>query len=203
MATIDFDFDSDKGKQVLKNLYAFSFDLFKKMYRKEVNERGKSFRDYVHEAIERHLRGKDPHDPTRSPLEYHLKFHVIRRLLYNDLSPAAKREYLRAKNSDAEVEEMLQRISMPTLPGEPSVPEPSILGLSDYDRELLFKEIEKQIDGDDVVERIYLAVAHEKFNLSDREEICQECRMSHKDFDNGRRRFLTILKRVFNQLQLI
>jgi len=73
---------------------------------------------------------------------------------------------------------------------------------SEHDQKLIFTEIENEIAGDDVVERIYLAVAHDKFNLSDRSEICEECEITPSDFDNGRKRFVTILRRVFRKLGL-
>ncbi len=197
MAIVDF--NTPVGKQLLTNLYAFSRGLFKKLYKGEVNEKGKSYKDYVHDALDMHLRGKDNYDLKKAPLEYHLKFHIIKRELYNDLPAHVKREYKRAKNVDPDKLEMIHIIPEPV---EEMEPVDDILNFNEHDQKLIFTEIENEINGDDVVERIYLAVAHDKFNLSDRSEICEECDITPSDFDNGKRRFATILKRVFKKLGL-
>ena len=182
------------------NLYAYSRGLYKKLYKGEVNEKGKSYKDYVYQAIDLHLRKKDNYDPDKAPLEYHLKFHVIKRELYNDLPAHVKKEYRESiKKVDQDKLEMMHIIPEPAEEIEPTE---AIVDFTDHDRNLIFTEIEKEINGDDVVERIYLAVAHDKFNLSDRSEICEECDITPSDFDNARRRFVTILKRVFKKLGL-
>lgn len=203
MGTVDF--NSPEGKQLLKNLYAFSRGVYNKLYKKEVNERGKGFMDYVHDALDKHLRGADGYDPSKSPLEYHLKFHVIKQTLFNDLPEDVKRENQAKRKSEVDIalHEMSHITPEPKIAQESTVAEIIGLVLSEHDRNLLFTEIEKLIDGDDVVERIYLAVAHERFKISDREEICNECNMSTKDFDNGKRRFVTILTKAFKKLDLI
>ncbi|MBL7871168.1 MAG: hypothetical protein JNM78_06120 [Cyclobacteriaceae bacterium] len=198
MAIVDF--NSPIGKQLLKNLYAYSRGLYSELYRAEVNEKGKSYTDYVHQALDMHLRGKDNYDPNQAPLEYHLKFHVIKRELHNDLPTHVKKAYReRIKIVDPDKFEMVHIIPEPAKEKEPAE---DILDFTEHDQKLIFSEIEKEINGDDIVERIYLAVAHDKFNLSDRAEICKECDITHSDFDNGKRRFITILKRVFKKLQL-
>jgi len=67
MAIVDF--NTPVGKQLLTNLYAYSRGLYKKLYRGEVNEKGKSYKDYVHDALDLHLRGKDKYDHRKAPLE--------------------------------------------------------------------------------------------------------------------------------------
>lgn len=197
MAIVDF--NTPVGKQLLQNLFAYSRGLYRKLYRGEVNEKGKSFKDYVYQAIDLHLRGKDNYDPEKAPLEYHLKFHVIKRELHNDLPAHVKKEYREGINVDPDELEMVHIIPEPAEEKEPVGDE---INFTEYDRKLIFTEIEKEVNGDDVVERIYLAVAHDKFNLSDRSEICEEFDITPSDFDNGKRRFVTILKRVFKKLQL-
>lgn len=192
------DFNTPEGKQLLKNLYAYSLGLFNKLYKLEINERGKSYKDYVHQAVELHLREEDNYDPNLAPLEYHLKFHVIKRELYNDLPAHVKKIYKEIKNLDPE---KLEMVHISPEPAEKREPIEDILYFTDHDQKILFAEIEKEINGDDVVERIYLAVAHDSFNLSDRSEICKACDIAPSDFDNGKRRFVTILKRVFKKLQ--
>jgi hypothetical protein len=198
MAIVDF--NTLVGKQLLKNLSAYSRGLFNKLYKGEVNGMGKSYKDYVYQALEMHLRGKDNFDPDKAPLEYHLKFHVIKRELYNDLPAHVKKDYQeRIKNVDPEKLEMMHIIPEQT---EEKEPVEDILNFTEHDQRLIFTEIEKEINDDDVVEKIYLAVAHDKFTLSDRAEICGEFDISLSHFDNGKRRFVTILKRVFKRLQL-
>lgn len=199
MGTVDF--NSQEGKQLLKNLYAFSKALYNKLYKTQVNGRGKGFTDYVHDALDKHLRSLDGYDPSRSPLEYHLKFHVIKQALFNDLPEEVKAK--RKGEVNITLNEVAHITPEPKIVREPAVAEIIGLVLLEHDRNLLFTEIEKLIDGDDVVERIYLAVAHERFKISDREEICNECNMSTKDFDNGKRRFVTILINAFKKLDLI
>ena len=81
----DVNFESPEGKALLRSLNVYSYELFRRVYKQEVNERGKSFSDYVYDAIEKHLRGEDNYDPTRSTLDYHLKKNVIRQAIYNDI----------------------------------------------------------------------------------------------------------------------
>lgn len=198
MAIVDF--NTPVGKLLLRNLYSYSRGLFNKLYKGEVNEKGKSYKDYVYQAVDMHLRGEDKYDPNGAPLEYHLKFHVIKRELYNDLPAHVKREYReRIKIVDPDKLEMIHIIPEPAKEKEPVE---DTLDFTEHDQKLIFSEIEKEINGDEIVERIYLAVAHDKFNLSDRAEISKECDITHSDFDNGKRRFITILKRVFKKLQL-
>ncbi len=154
MAIVDF--NSPVGKQLLMNLYAYSRGLYKKLYKGEVNEKGKSYKDYVYQAIDLHLREKDNYDPHKAPLEYHLKFHVIKRELYNDLPAHVKKEYRESiKNVDPDKLEMMHIVPEPA---EEIEPMEATFDFTDHDRHLIFTEIEKEIMGDDIVERIYLAI---------------------------------------------
>ncbi len=197
-----FIFDSSEGKRLLRNLYAFSRAQYSKLYRSEVNDKGKSFKDYVIDAVEKYLRNPDKYDAVKAPLEYYLKYHLIWQALHNDLPIHLKKEYALQRQLTTEQAEMIHRTPNPEIIFDPDEVEVVVATLSDHDRKLLFAEIEKGIEGDQVVEQIYLAVAHEKYNLSDREEICQDFSIIKNDFDNGRRRFITVLKRVFKKLQL-
>lgn len=199
----EIDFSSPEGRQLLKNLYAFARGLYNQLYRTDVNNRGKSFKDYVHEALDKYFRAPEKYDPQKSPIEYYLKYNLIRNSLYNDLPTHKKKEYLAQKKLAPEHTEMMQIVPEPEIFIEPDDIEVPVAELTEHDRSLLLLEIEKQIEGDSSVEQIYLAVAHEKYNLSDRKEICEECNISTDDFDNGRRRFKTVLNRVFKALQLI
>jgi hypothetical protein len=47
----DVNFESPEGKALLRSLHVYSYELFRRVYKQEVNERGKSFSDYVYDAI--------------------------------------------------------------------------------------------------------------------------------------------------------
>lgn len=197
-----FDFNSAEGKQLIRNLYAYGFKLYKSLYQSEINERGKSYKDYVIQALENRLREIDGYDPSKGPLEYFLKYHIIRRALYNDLPPAVKKEYMEWQEK-AKVSEAPLILPQPVAVQEVANEELAFFTLSEGDRATLFTEIERLIGNDDVVKRIYVAVAHNSFNFGDRAEICEAYNMTEKEFDNGKRRLRTILRNAFKSLKLI
>lgn len=188
-------FSAAQWRELTRNLHAFAVDWYRRYYRAEANERGKSPKDYVNDAIEKHIRGEDNYDPNRGALEKHLKYNVIRRAIYNDLPPGVKKDNKAARESSFQESNLLQQAARPIKP----FVEPLGLGL---DQKLIFGEIEKEVSGDNVLEQIYLAVCHDTFELSDRKEICEECGLTPDEFDNGARRFKTVLKRVFTKLQI-
>ena len=190
------DFNSPEARELIDNLHAFSWELFHRLYKTEVNERGKSFMDYVSDAIEKHLNEEDNYDPSKSPLEYHLKSHVIRQAMFNDLPPHAKKKY----------KDLIGPLQESNLSPKPTkTQEPFVISLSEvvgYDESLILGEIQKEITGDDVVERIYLAVCEDSFELSDRAGICKEYDISYDQFKNGRRRLDTAIGRVLKKLRI-
>jgi hypothetical protein len=200
MSTTQIDFDSPEWRVLIRNLYAYAAVQFRQYHKKETNERGKSIHDYVSEAIEKHINGKDKFDESRSSLDYysllehHLKKNIIRRLISNDLLPHTKRQYAQ-KKKEVVVETNL--IPVPPKP-KPRSTEPS--GLGNYDTEILFDEISKRASGDHVVEQIILAIWLGGFELSNRLAICNEYNITQAEFDKGKRRFMTILGHVFKKL---
>ena len=189
------DFNSSEALELIHNLHAFSWELFHRLYKTEVNERGKSFTDYVQDAIEKHLNGNDNYDPSKSPLEYHLKFHLIRQAMFNDLPQHAKKRHKEDKS-------LLQESNLSPKPTR--APEPStVVQLSEvvgYDEPLILNEIQKAINNDDEVERIYLAVCEDSFELSDRIGICKAYDLSYDQFKNARRRLDTAVGNVLKKL---
>jgi hypothetical protein len=200
MVTNHIDFDSSEWRVLVRNLYAYTTVHFKRLYKRETNERGKSIHDYVSEAIEKHINGEDKFDQNRSTLEYyskleyHLKKNIIRRSLYNDLLPHAKREYADEKKEDA------IDINLIPIRSKPSEPSTAPMGLGTYDTELLFDEIGKRASGDHVVEQIALAIWLGGFELSSRSAICNEYNLEQTEFDKGKMRLMTILGHVFKNL---
>lgn len=199
----EIDFESTENKILLRNLYAYSRGLYGQLYKDDRNWKGKGFEDYVHDAIEKHLLGHDNYNAGKGPLEYHLKYHVIKQALTNDLPPAVKKKYADYRKMTDEEREMSTQSTV----REPEPIDPDELGIAslvvnNIDSAQLFKELELEINGDEVVAQIYLAVVHDKYEFSDRAEICEECGISSNDFDNGKRRLLTILRRVFKRLNV-
>lgn len=194
----EVNFESAEGKALLRSLHVYAYELFRRVYKQEVNERGKSFSDYVFDAIEKHLRGEDNYDKARSTLDYHLKKNVIRQAIYNDLPPHVKNHRkLVSKQSLTES----NIVPIPSAAREQSVSAviPELLA---YDEKVIFQEIERVIGDDKVVGEIYLAITTGGFSLVDRAEICRELDMKLSDFDNGKRRLNTILKNVFRKFNL-
>lgn len=194
MVTNHIDFDSLEWEVLFRSLYAFAALHFNRLYKRETNERGKSIHDYVSEAIEKHISGEDNYDPAKSPLEYHLKYNLIKRSIYNDMPPDSKRERIQVKQESL-VESNLFPVAVKRI--ESSV---APVGLGTYDTELIFKEIGKRASGDHVVEQIALAIWLGGFELRSRAEICKEYDLTLAEFDKGKKRFMTILGHVFKNL---
>jgi hypothetical protein len=199
----EIDFEKKENQELLRNLYAYSRLLYSQLYKDERNWKGKGFEDYVHDAILKHSLNQDKYDPTRGPLEHHLKKNVIRQALTNDLPPNVKKAYERYRQINDKQREMS---TQKTQIEEPAV-HPDELGVvsmivNNIDGEQLFKEIEAEINGDAVVEQIYFAIVCDKYDFSERAEICEDYKIPAKEFDNGKRRFMTILKRVFKKLNI-
>ena len=199
MGDSHIDFSTPEGRQLIHNLHAYAFKLFQRVYGKKtvLNGRGKEFKDYVWEALERHLKGEDNFDPTRSPLDFHLKENIIRRSIFNDRMPWEKKaaEDAKVPLTESNVTQLPPRKLKDTVKSVASE------GAGDEET-LLFDEIEKEINGDDVMERIYLAVFHDVFDFSDRAEICEKYNISLREFENGVRRFMTAGMRVVKRLKL-
>lgn len=199
---VDLDLEKPENEKLLANLYAYSRGLYNRFYNTEVNHEGKSFKDYVHDAIEKHLRGKDKFDASRGTLNFHLKMNVIRRDIVNDLPLEVRKAYQKRKEATPEEEEMIHIIQEVQAYIDPEDLPSVDFALESFDNARIFKAIEDEIN-DDVVERIYLAVVQDKYQFNEREEICTEYDMSTADFDNGKRRLLTIVRRVFKKFDII
>lgn len=194
MDSRQFDFNSPEGKVLVRELHAFTAVHFSRLYRRDVNERGKSIADYVSEAIEKHLTGEDNYDPTRAKLGYHLKHNVIKRSIYNDLPPHVKKEYREDKQKSVTETNLM--------PGAFKMVEPAVApqAMGSYDADVLFEEVGKRTEGDSVVQQIVEAIWFGGFELSSRAAICGEYSLSESDFDKGKKRFMTALGNAFKSL---
>lgn len=199
----EIDFGKEENKQLLSRLYAFARGLYNQLYKDDPNWKGKGFKDYVYDAILKHLEGKDNYDPNKGRLEYHLKHHVIKQALTNDLPPHVKKAYAVHRKMNDEEKSMSQQTTVV----EPAPIDPDDLAIvsiaiNDIESGELLSEIESEINGDTIVEQIYLAIVYDKYQFSDRKEICHDFDISVDDFANGKRRLITILKRVFKKLDI-
>lgn len=196
----EINLEQEELKKLLRNLYAYSRGYYSKLYQVDPNWKGKGFKDYVHDALEKYLGGNDNFDSKRGPLEYHLKYHLIKQAITNDLPPDVRKAYAEyRKKTQDELEMGQQKTSVDPAHIDPD--ELSIVSLvvNNMDSEDLLKQIESEINGDTAMEQIYLAVVYDKYEFSERAEICRDFDLSLNDFDNGKRRLMTILRRVFKK----
>ena len=108
-----------------------------------------------------------------------MKYHVIKQALTNDLPPAVKKKYADyRKMTDEEREMSTQKTATEPKPIDPDELSIVSLVMNDIDNAQLFKDIESEINGDTVAEQIYLAVVYDKYEFSDRAEICEDCKIS-------------------------
>ena len=199
----EIDFGKEENRRLLKRLYAYARGLYSQLYKDDPNWKGKSFEDYVNEAVLKHLEDKDNYDAKKSPLEYHLKYHLIKQALTNDLPPAVKKAYAEyRKLNDEEKSMSQQKTTTEPAPIDPDDLATVTIAVNNIESAELLKEIESEINGDTVVEQIYLAVVYDKYQFNDRVEICQDFDISIDDFANGKRRLMTILRRVFKKLDI-
>jgi hypothetical protein len=199
----EFDLDDPKVKALLRNLHSFARGLFNQMFSADPNSAGRSASDYVDDAIADFLAGETGFDPSKSPLNYHLKYHVIKQNMRDDLPGHVKSGYRaerkRAKSEHAEMAHIIGET-------EPLI-EPDDLGAVEVElgnllNENVLKEIEAEINTDAVVEQIYLAVVHDAYKLRERSRICEDWDIPLNEFDNGRRRFTTIVNRVLKKYKI-
>lgn len=198
----ELDFEKPENKILLGNLYAFAHALFFRMYKKEPNHKTKGFRDYVHDAILKHEDNPHKFDSSLGSLENYLKFYLIRRLMSNDMPSKGKK--LRAESFGEEAGKKQEKVQKTDFQKK-DYDEPDWEGerIDELDDTLIFKAIEDELKSDDVAGQIYLAVFHDKYNFSDRAEICEAFGIPDKEFDKARKRLQTIMKRVFKKLKLI
>lgn len=197
----EFDFEKEENRRLLAKLYAYARGLFGKLNKTDTSWRGNGFRDYVHDAILKHINGEDNYDPNKGPLEYHLKYNVIRQAITNDVDPSVKKEYAEWRKKTLQEREMNQKTAIAEVAITPDEIGMQTMIINNVDNDQLFKEIEAEMK-DEVVKLIYLAVVQDKYHFSERAEICEDFDISNEDFDKGKRRLLTILRRVFKKLNI-
>lgn len=181
--------DSPEWHRLYNSLYAYAGDLLKKHYGPRTAMLSKTVHDYVGEAILKHLAGEDNYDSEKGPLDFYLKKYVIRQAVTNDARsqiPALNSKKGLGTASALDIDERLYV-------SDKAFANP----MADDDDKVIRTIIEREINGDDVVEQIYLAVYDEDFGIKDRAEICEAFGIKYSDFDNGTRRFKNVLRKVY------
>lgn len=148
---------------------------------------GKEAEDYAFAAIEKYLKEPEKFDASKGELVDYLQYNLVRSLVGNDLR---KKENLLSKDvfahSDDDDEEngiYLDRI----------LPHVEALFPDDIDYNAIKEYIEKEIQGDDDAENIFLGLY--SFGLKPR-EVMQEFNMAAPEYNNGMRRLKTVLART-------
>jgi len=185
------EFETTEGIRILRNLNAYAYNQFRILYNREINERGKSFNDYVYGAIEEYLKIKDRLMMTPADHEKLLR-NLIRRSIYNDLLPYQRKE----RKAYKEPLEESHLIATPPKHPEEILRNFPVMDSSEIDRNTMLNKIENAIAGDDVVKTIFTAVCLKDYSLSNRIGICRDFGLSIDDFNNGSRRFMRIIKKI-------
>jgi hypothetical protein len=151
---------------------------------------GKEVDDYVYEAIGKYLKNREKFDPEKGDLLEYLKLNLIRSLVSNDLRKSENHvtnfisaegdEEDEADNKQAAYSERLLRATEPLFTDE-----------IDYND--VKEYIEQQIQGNDLVEKIFLGLYH--YGLK-RRAVITEFNMSAAESDNGVRRLNTVISRA-------
>lgn len=180
-------------EDVIVRLEAFTRSLLKKQrwFRGGSSDtflKGKEMRDYVYGAIEKYLLNPEKYDPSKGDLISYLKWNLIRGLVSNDVTSEENKTSRDVfahdgKNEDGEETSYLDRI-LPAI-------EPMFSDQLDYNQ--IKEYIENEIQGDKVVEEIFLGVY--TYNMK-RREIMNEFGISAQEYDNGNRRLQTIMRQA-------
>lgn len=196
----ELDLNDPKVKALLRNLHSFAKGLFNQMFSTDPNSAGRSAEDYVYDAITNFLAGGTGFDPSKSPLNYHLKYHVIKQNMRDDLPSHVKSAYRaeikRSKSEHAEMTHIIKETEPLIEPDDSGQVAEDLGNLLD---EKIFTEIEAEIGSDAVVEQIYLAVVHDEYKLKERSRISEDWDISLNEFDKGKKRYLTIVNRVLKK----
>jgi len=194
-----FDIQQVNWPEVIAKVTAYAHGLIKKYkwFRKKRPEsfvEGKQAEDYAYEAIEQFLQHPEKYDPTKRTLAGYLKMHIVRHLIDNDAKSAEnklnKDVYAKKNGStDEQHEKYLDSI----------LPYTDDFTIEKMDAEIILKDIEQQIKGDEDGEKIFLGVVccHMK-----RREVCAEFQLTEKQFDNGIRRLETALQKTIKKLEI-
>lgn len=150
--------------------------------------KGKEMRDYVYEGIYNYLKCPQKYDSAKGDLVSYLKWNLIRTLVSND---ATSKENITSSNvfayegefEDKDGTSYLERI-LPCI-------EPMFVDELDYKK--IREYIENEIQGDKVVEEIFLGIYSEGMK---RRDIIDMFNMSEKDYDNGSRRLQTVIRQA-------
>jgi hypothetical protein len=147
--------------------------------------KGKEIKDYVYDAIGLFLKKPEVYDPSRGTLVNFLNYYIVRLLVHKDAISDENTDttdislYFADNGDEAHYMEKMLPYAEAFFDGE-------------IDYKATMNELETSIHGDTVVEQIYVGIT----SGLKRREIIKEFGMTEQDYDNGKRRLQTILKRV-------
>lgn len=181
---------------MLPKLLAFTDHLLRSMRwfrgkNKDTFLKGKEVKDYVFDAIEKYLANPEKFKPEKNrSLENYLKLHVIRTLVWNDANSEENKISIHViPYTDDDGAETLEEIF-------PAI-EATFNQQIDYEEVMAY--IGEQVNGDPIVENIFMGVCH--FGMK-RRDIITEFEMGDKEYNNGIRRLNTVLQTAATIFQL-
>lgn len=187
--------DSIKWEEIYPSLYAFTYKLVKDLewFRGEKTKTfvsGKTVDDYVGEAICRYLENPKKYNPDSGTFLNYLKLNLIRSLVSNDVRLEENKV---TANIFATADEKIDEGEDSESYLDSILPYAEALFDEQIDYEKIMKEIEVEIEGDAIVESIFLGV---RLYGMKRREVINELSITPSEYDNGMRRLTTILNKV-------
>lgn len=192
--------DTIKWNDVYLQLYAYTDQLLKASpwFKKGETDsylKGKQVHDYIADAIEKHLKAPEKYDPSsgRSLVNY-LKIHIIRSLVGNDVKSEENKtssDILSIEQTDDENEHFVNV--------EALLPFASALFDQEIDYKNILKEIENELEDDDIAKLIFREV---RCNGLNRRDVLEEQNMKESEYDNGMKRLRTVLKNIAKKYDL-
>ena len=152
---------------------------------------GKEVEDYVFAAIGRYLEQPEKFDPDKGELLEYLEYNLIRSFIANDLRKKENNQTddIFADDNDDDDGESASSYS------ERVLPYTAALFPDDIDYNAIKEYIEKEVQGDNDAENIFLGIY--TYGMK-RREVIEEFTMTAIAFDNAMRRLNTIINRTAN-----
>lgn len=152
---------------------------------------GKEVEDYVFAAIGRYLEEFDKFDPGKGELLEYLKYNLVRSFIANDLRKKENNQTddIFAEDNDEDDDESASSYS------ERVLPYTAALFPDDIDYNAIKEYIEKEVQGDNDAENIFLGIYI--YGMK-RREVIEEFTMTAVAFDNAMRRLNTVINRTAN-----
>jgi hypothetical protein len=190
------DIDAIDWADVLVKVEAFTRSLLKaKTWFRGRNTatylKGKEVNDYVQEAIALFLQKPEVFDPSRGTLVNFLNYYIVRLLVHKDA--------ISDENTDTtDISLYFEDNADEAHYMEKILPYVEAFFDAEIDYKATMNELETSIEGETIVEQIYMGIT----SGLKRREIIKEFEMTEQEYDNGKRRLQTILKRVLSKYDI-